>query len=71
MDPKINFLSLNVGMSSTLAGLSTLITTQNLDIVFLQEVKSSGEQIELLLGGWDLKQLLILMRSAQLHLELL
>ena len=55
MDPKINFLSLNVGMSSTLAGLSTLITTQNLDIVFLQEVKSSGEQIELLLGRLGFK----------------
>ena len=55
MDPKINFLSLNVGMSSTLAGLSTLITTQNLDVVFLQEVKSSGEQIELLLGRLGFK----------------
>ena len=55
MDHKINFLSLNIGMSSTLAGLSTLITTQNLDIIFLQEVRLSSEQIELQLGRLGFK----------------
>ena len=47
MDHKIDFLSLNVGMSSTLSGLSTIITTQSLDVIFLQEVRLSNEQIEL------------------------
>ena len=55
MDHKINFLSLNVGMSSTLAGLSNMITTQSLDVIFLQEVRLSNEQVELQLGKLGFK----------------
>ena len=54
-EPNINFLSLNVGMSSTLAGLSTLIISHKLDVIFLQEVRLSSEQLELLLGGLGFK----------------
>ena len=50
MESLLNFLSLNVGMSSTLAGLSSLITANKLDLIFLQEVQLSSEQINLLLG---------------------
>jgi exonuclease III len=51
MESSINFFSLNVGMNASLAGLSTLIVANSLDIIFLQEVRLSSEQIELLLGG--------------------
>ena len=37
-------------MSATLAGLTTIITTQKLDIIFLQEVRLSNEQLDLLVG---------------------
>ena len=47
MADHIKFLSLNVGMSATLAGLSTLIVAQELDIIFLQEVRLTSEQINL------------------------
>ena len=53
MESPINFFSLNVGMSASLAGLSTLIAGNSLDIIFLQEVRLSSEQIELLLGHMD------------------
>ena len=43
----VTFLSLNVGMSATLAGLPSLIIAQNLDIVFLQEVRLNCEQLNL------------------------
>ena len=49
MESSLNFLSLNVGMSASLAGLSTLITDQGLDIIFLQEVRLNSEQLNLLL----------------------
>ena len=42
-------------MSSTLAGLSTLIVSHKLDVIFLQEVRLSSEQLELLLGGLGFK----------------
>ena len=42
----INISSLNVGMSSNLAGLSSLIHSERLDIIFLQEVRVSGGEIE-------------------------
>ena len=48
----LNFLSLNVGMSSSLAGLSALITTEKLDIIFLQEVRMTSLQIESQLAGF-------------------
>ena len=47
----INFLSLNVGMSASLAGLLSLISAHGLDLIFLQEVRLTSEQINLLLGG--------------------
>ena len=46
----INFLSLNVGMSSSLAGLPSLISAHNLDVIFLQEVRLSSEQMNLMIG---------------------
>ena len=45
MREKIRFLSLNVGMKSDLAGLITLIQVHKLDIILLQEVRISEEQI--------------------------
>ena len=51
MVEQINFLSLNVGMSSTLAGLTTLITAQKLDIIFLQEVRLNSEQLNLIVNS--------------------
>ena len=45
MSTKIRFLSLNVGMKSDLAGLITLIQVHKLDIILLQEIRISEEQI--------------------------
>ena len=39
-------------MSATLAGLPAIIKAENLDIIFLQEVRLSSEQIEHLLRGF-------------------
>ena len=47
---KINFLSVNVGLKSNLAGLNTLICAHNLDLIFLQEVRISESQIEQIVG---------------------
>ena len=47
---ELKFLSLNVGMSAALAGLTTIITAQGLDIIFLQEVRLTSEQLGLLVG---------------------
>ena len=52
MDFKLNFLSLNVGTSSTLAGLPDLVHAENLDILFLQEVTLTSDQIQNLLRGY-------------------
>ena len=52
MDSKLNIFSLNVGMSGTLAGLPAIIQAEDLDIIFLQEVRISAEQIENLLRGF-------------------
>ena len=51
----VTFLSLNVGMSATLAGLPSLIIAQNLDIVFLQEVRLNCEQLNLFIGNLGFK----------------
>ena len=51
MGEYFNFFSLNVGMSSTCAGLATLITAQHLDIIFLQEVRITSEQLCILVGN--------------------
>ena len=45
MREKIRFLSLNVGMKSDLAGLITLIQVHKLDIILLQEIRISEEQL--------------------------
>ena len=44
MDRKIKILSLNVGLSHNLAGLSSLVAVNNVDLVMLQEVRMSQEQ---------------------------
>ena len=49
----VNLCSLNVGMSNSLGGLSALISSQNMDVIFLQEVRMSGSQIEHLLPGFN------------------
>ena len=41
----IGILSLNVGMNLGLAGLTTLLTSKTADLILLQEVRSSKEQI--------------------------
>ena len=52
MNKLVNFLSLNVGTSNILAGLPALVNAENLDILFLQEVKLSSKQIESLMPGF-------------------
>ena len=42
----LNFLSLNVGSSYTLAGLNTVISTVNYDIILLQEIKMTQIQLD-------------------------
>ena len=51
MESFVNIITLNVGMSSSLAGLINLITINDVDIVLLQEVRSSKEHLDNLLGG--------------------
>ena len=51
MESFVNILSLNVGLSSTLAGLSSLATVNNLHIVLLQEVRMDKEQLNNIVGG--------------------
>ena len=46
MRAKIRILSLNVGMKSDLAGLITLTQVHKLDIILLQEVRISEEQLK-------------------------
>ena len=52
MDSVLNVFSLNIGMSATLAGLSTIVKVENLDLLLLQEVRISKEQIEQQLRGF-------------------
>ena len=46
MDSKFKFLSLNVGSRSDLGGLVAILGDHKPDIVFLQEVKISSEEID-------------------------
>ena len=55
MGKSINILSLNVGMSNSLAGLSSLITAHSVDLVLLQEIRISSEQLSTMLGGLGFK----------------
>ena len=48
-----NIFSLNVGMNNSLAGLTALVSSENLDIICLQEVRLTGSQIESLLPGFN------------------
>ena len=42
----LNFLSLNVGGSSSLAGLTMTMSLVSFDVILLQEVKSTQSQVE-------------------------
>ena len=46
-----HIISLNVGLSSTLAGLTNLLCTEKIDIALLQEVRSSEEDINSLVNS--------------------
>ena len=50
MAPRIRILSLNIGLKSDLAGLGTLIKVHKLDLVLLQEVRISEEQLNQKVG---------------------
>ena len=50
MESRIRFLTLNIGMKSNLAGLTTILETHKIDIAFLQEVKSSEDEINSRVG---------------------
>ena len=50
MESKIRFLSLNVGLKNNLAGLQSLVKVHKLDIILLQEVRITDEQIDILIG---------------------
>ena len=57
MESRLRFLSLNVGLKNNLAGLATLIQVHKLDIVLLQEVRISDEQVDNLIGSLGFKSL--------------
>ena len=48
----LNILSLNVGMSNSLAGLPALLSVENLDILLLQEIRMTSFEIEAQLHGF-------------------
>ena len=58
MESRIRFLSLNIGLKNNLAGLATLIKVHKLDIVLLQEVRISDEQVDDLIGKFGFKGIL-------------
>ena len=45
MAPNFNIFSLNVGMSENLAGLISFIKSNDLDVIFLQEIRMSSDQL--------------------------
>ena len=45
MNSRIRILSLNIGLKSDLAGLLTLISVHKLDLVMLQEIRISNDQM--------------------------
>ena len=51
MSRKLTILSLNVGLSHNLAGLSTLLSVNAADLILLQEIRISKEQLLASLGG--------------------
>ena len=52
MTSSIKIFSLNIGMNNSLAGLSSLIQSEKLDLILLQEVRMSSSQIESILPGF-------------------
>ena len=48
-----NIFTLNVGMSNTLAGLPAFLAAENLDILFLQEIRMTSLEIEAQLRGYS------------------
>ena len=50
MAPLISFLSLNVGGSSSLAGLCMTISLWKFDVILLQEIKSTQSQLDSLIS---------------------
>ena len=52
MKSSLKFLSLNIGMSSSLAGLSAIVDFEDIDVVFLQEICLTSDQIEQFLRGY-------------------
>ena len=55
MNSRIRILSLNIGLKSDLAGLLTLISVHRLDLILLQEVRITDEQINQQLGNHGFK----------------
>ena len=51
MDRYIQILTLNVGLSNNLAGLSTILAVNSVDLILLQEFRSSKEHLNSILGG--------------------
>ena len=49
----LNIFTLNVGMSNTLAGLTAFLAAENLDILFLQEIRMTRVEIEAQLHGYS------------------
>ena len=50
---KTTIFSLNIGMSASLAGLVTLINSEAVGVIFLQEVRMTSTQIESQLPGFQ------------------
>ena len=50
MNSRIRILSINIGLKSDLGGLLTLLTVHRLDLVLMQEVRITDEQINQQLG---------------------
>ena len=50
MEGFINIITLNVGLSSTFAGICTLATINNVDIILLQEVRGCSDELNSIMG---------------------
>ena len=55
MESFVNILSLNVGLSNSLAGLPSLISSHSVDLVLLQEVRLGSIQLSNMLGSLGFK----------------
>ena len=52
MEHSLSILSLNIGLSSTLAGLSSIASVNKVDLILLQEVRICKDQLNGMLGGF-------------------